>query len=112
MPAAIEQRSYRAPVSVLVQVRRGRRVCEAMVVNISAGGAFLAISPPLPIGSGVAFRITVAGEVLELRGYVRWTRSLPAGPEWPVGSGVEIFDPDGSVAVSLGAAIHRLREGG
>lgn len=110
--STIQERPYRAPVDVLVQVRQGRGVCPAWVTNISVGGLFLAMMPPLPIGSGVALRVVVAGEAFDLRGHVRWTRSLPAGPAGPVGSGVELYDPDGTVARRLSDAIHRLREGG
>lgn len=108
----LEQRPYRAPVSVVVQVRRGRHHCQATVLNLSEGGAFLATSPPIPLGSGVAFAIELFGRSHALRGHVRWTRSLPAGPGSPVGSGIELYDPDGSVAARLRDAIHRLREGG
>lgn len=112
MTTAHTHRPRRAPVSVVVQVRQGRALCDATVLNISEGGVFLALSPPIPIGSGVGFRIAMGGEALTLRGHVRWTRSLPAGPDQPIGSGVELYDPDGRVAASLRAAIHRLGEGG
>ena len=76
--------------------------------NLSLGGVFLAIAPPLPIGTGISFWLTILGHRMLIRGHVRWTRSLPAGPDAPVGIGIEYYDPDGTMIEEIQAQLIRL----
>lgn len=83
----------------------------AEVIDLSEGGVFIAVVPPIPIGTGVSFLMQLPGQRLAVRGHVRWTRSLPAGPHAPVGSGVALYDPDGATAAAVRQAIARIRRG-
>ena len=88
----------------------GHQAHLAEIRNLSEGGAFLALDPPLPIGTGVTFWLTILGHQLLIRGRVRWTRSLPASDQAPVGIGVEFFDPDGDLVPQIRHQLQRLSD--
>lgn len=102
------RRSVRRGVSLPVSVFDGTATWPAIVRNLSVGGAFLALEPPLPLGTGVSLRIPLGdGAKLGLRGHVRWTRSLPGPGGEPVGIGVEWFEPDADTVAALVAWVQR-----
>ena len=103
-------RSPRIGYSQTVSVYDGQLRYPAELCTLSETEAFLAMEQPLRVGQGVCFRVRLGSTELTLRGHVRWTRSLPAGPRHPVGCGLELFDPDGALAARLRVAIDRLRE--
>ena len=105
------EREDRLAVQIPIEIFDGKLNQPAWVTNLSPSGAFIAIQPPIPLGRGIAFWVQLGAEQLALRGHVRWTRSLPAGPGEFIGSGIRLYDPDGTVAVRLKEAIDRLREG-
>ncbi|MBX2799752.1 MAG: PilZ domain-containing protein [Myxococcales bacterium] len=88
-----------------MEVWDGSTSVHGEVRNVSSTGAFVAMTPAIPIDRGVAFWLRLAGEPILVRGYVRWTRSLAAGPEAPVGFGMEFYDPDGQLAALLAEAL-------
>jgi hypothetical protein len=94
-------RTRRVRFDAPVQVFDGRKTFPARVVNLSEGGVFLAVEPTIPIGTGLSFWLPVSGDKVLVRGHVRWTRSIEAGPSAPVGSGVEFYDPDHELSTRL-----------
>ncbi|HHO50109.1 MAG TPA: hypothetical protein ENK18_04365 [Deltaproteobacteria bacterium] len=111
MSAPRRSRPLRLRYRVEVRVYDGRDHHPAEVIDLSEEGVFLAMDPPIPIGTGVSFSMPLPGQRLAVRGHVQWTRSLPAGSGAPVGSGVALYDPDGSLAVAVARAIDRIRRG-
>ena len=112
MQNGFRTRSERLRLHTTVQVWDGAATRPALLTNLSEGGAFLAVAPPIPIDRGVSFWLELEGQRFNLRGHVRWTRSLPAGSLHPIGSGLQFYDPDRKLAHALRKAIHRsLREG-
>lgn len=82
---------------------------QAEVINLSSCGAFIALCPTVPLGTGVSFQLDLGEHSLAVRGHVRWTRSLAAGVHSPVGSGIEFFDPDGVLADAVLDALQSVR---
>lgn len=99
---------HRAPVSLY----DGKRQFPAELRDLSEGGAFVAVEPPIPLGTGVSFWLALEGEKLLIRGYVRWTRSLPGAGGEPVGCGLEFYDPDGGATRSIVALLDRVESRG
>ena len=100
-------RLKRVQIAIPVQLFDGRRTVAAEVCDLSEGGVFVAVSPPIPIGTGLSFWLDVYGVRLPVRGTVRWTRSLPGMHGEPVGFGLEFYDTDGSLAAQVRAAMSR-----
>jgi hypothetical protein len=94
-------RVRRVHLRVPVSLYDGRRSVPAEVRNLSEGGAFVAVQPPLPIETGVSFWLPVGAEKVLVRGHVRWTRSLAGQGGEPVGCGLEFYDPDGALVSAL-----------
>ncbi len=95
---------WQAPVSVY----DGSTQFRAELHNISEGGAFITISPPIPLGTGLSFWLAGPDGRVLIRGYVRWTRSLESVRGEPVGSGIEFYDPDGKIRDEVVALIQAL----
>jgi hypothetical protein len=100
-PQASKPRVRRVHLRVPVSLFDGKRSIAAEVRNLSEGGAFVAIEPPLPLETGLSFWLPVAAGRVLVRAHVRWTRSLAGQAGEPVGCGLEFYDPDGALATSL-----------
>lgn len=73
----------------------GKQTARGELQNLSSGGAFVAIEPPIPIGVGLSFWAPLPGGApLLLRGHVRWTRSLPGPNGEAVGVGIQFYESD------------------
>jgi hypothetical protein len=94
-------RVRRVHLQVPVSLFDGKRSVPAEVRNLSQGGAFVAVEPPLPLETGLSFWLPVGGEQVLVRGHVRWTRSLAGQGGEPVGCGLEFYDPDGALVSAL-----------
>jgi Tfp pilus assembly protein PilZ len=89
-------------VSVPVGLYDGRQTRAGVVRNLSAGGAFVAVDPPIPIGVGLSFWVPLpGGDPLLLRGHVRWTRSLGGPNGEPVGIGIQFVALDDATRARL-----------
>lgn len=98
----------RYPIEVRVTVRRqheksARRV-DATTLNLSFGGAFIAVDPPIPVGARVRVDIASATtwEPLELDATVRWVRD--GSTTVRAGMGIA-FEP---LSAPQALALHRL----
>ncbi|MBL8682122.1 MAG: PilZ domain-containing protein [Myxococcales bacterium] len=86
----------RYPIEVRVSVRRqhekSARKVDATTVNLSFGGAFVAVDPPMPVGARlrVAIASATTWEPLELDATVRWVRD--GGATVRAGMGL-MFEP-------------------
>jgi hypothetical protein len=98
---ATSPRVRRVHLRVPVSLFDGKRSLDAELRNLSEGGAFVAISPPLPLETGVSFWLSLEGKKVLVRGHVRWTRSLAALDGEPVGCGLEFYDPERVLAAEL-----------
>jgi uncharacterized protein (TIGR02266 family) len=98
----------RYPIEVRVTVRRqheksARRV-EAMTANLSFGGAFVTVDPPIPVGARLRVGIASATtwEPLELDATVRWVRDGGANVRAGMGVAFDALSPPQALA------LHRL----
>lgn len=107
-PAHVPRRTRRLRYRAGVSLYDGKRQVPAELRDLSEGGAFVAVRPPLPLGTGVSFWLTVDGQQLCLRGHVRWTRSLPGADGEPVGCGLEFYDPDGAATRVIAGLLDRI----
>jgi hypothetical protein len=105
------RRARRLHWEVPISVYDGRRSVRARLHNISEGGAFVSIEPPLPLDTGVSFWLVGPEAKILIRGHVRWTRSLEGTAGEPVGCGVEFYDPDGTTRAEVLALIEALSLG-
>lgn len=94
-------------MAIPVQLFDGKRTIAAEVCDLSIGGVFVAVSPPIPIGTGLSFWLDIYGVRIPVRGTVRWTRSLPGANGERVGFGLEFYDTDGTLAAQVRAALSR-----
>lgn len=110
-PPSRPPRPPRRRLDAPIELFDGQRVHSAVLRNLSTGGAFAAVAPPLPEGTGVSFRVALdqAGVALGLRGHVRWTRSLPGPGGEPVGVGIELFEAPDAVVAQIAAWIAGAR---
>ena len=100
------ERARRVPVRCPIRLYDGKRTVEAELRNLSAGGAFVAVDPPIPLGTGLSFRVSLgSGEPVVLQGHVRWTRSLPGPGGEPVGIGLSFADLDEAAAEAVRACL-------
>lgn len=86
------------------QHEKSARRVEATTLNLSFGGAFIVVDPPIPVGARLRVGIASATtwEPLEFEATVRWVRD--AGVTVKSGMGVA-FDP---LSPSQALALHRL----
>lgn len=77
---------------------------EATTLDLSFGGAFIAVDPPIPVGARVRVAIVSATtwEPLELDATVRWVRDESSTAR--AGMGIA-FEP---LSVAQALALHRL----
>lgn len=102
-PWSPEPQPGREQVSWIVRLYDGKQIFLAEVQVLALSGAFVAIDPPIPVGTGLSFWAPLPGELVPLlmRGHVRWTRSL-RGPEGEsVGVGIGFYEPDAPTGASL-----------
>ena len=98
-------RVRRIYLKVPVALFDGKRSVNGEVRNLSEGGAFVAVEPPLPLETGISFWLTLEETRVLVRAHVRWTRSLAGLKGEPVGCGLEFYDPDRSLANELAPLI-------
>jgi hypothetical protein len=83
-----ERRSVqRFPVDLPGQVDWGGRRQTAQLLDVGVGGAFLALSGPLPVGTVCTVKFQLGRAAIVVRVVVRWVRS-----DGQPGSGVEFLD--------------------
>lgn len=98
----------RYPIEVRVTVRRqhekSARKVEAVTTNLSFGGAFIAVDPPIPVGARlrVAIASATTWDPLELEATVRWVRDAGANSRAGIGLMFEAISPQQALA------LHRL----
>jgi len=56
-----------------VQILHGGNLCWGRLGDISGGGAFIETVMPLPAGTTMQLRLTIAGNILDLSAKVVWT---------------------------------------
>lgn len=100
-------RVRRVHAKVAVSLFDGTRSIPAEVRNLSEGGAFVAVEPPLPLGTGLSFWLPVEDHNVLVRAHVRWTRSLAGRDGEPVGCGLEFYDPDHTLPTELKPLLDR-----
>lgn len=105
MTGSARPRPPRRRLDAHVELFDGQRGHPAIVRNLSIGGAFAAVRPPLPVGTGVSFVVELPdlGAPIGLRGHVRWTRSLPGPAGEPVGVGIELYEPPADAVARIAA---------
>jgi uncharacterized protein (TIGR02266 family) len=98
----------RYPIEVRVTVRRqhekSARKVDAVTSNLSFGGAFVTVDPPLPVGAKLRLAIASATtwEPLELDATVRWIRDGNANGKAGMGLMFDGLTPQQALA------LHRL----
>jgi hypothetical protein len=102
-PTDLRRRFSRIAQAIPVKLFDGQRTHGAILRNVSLGGAFLAIEPPLHVGTGVSFPVHTPAGPIGLRGNVRWTRSLPGPGGEPVGIGIAFAEVDADTLDLLAA---------
>jgi hypothetical protein len=103
-------RVRRVHLRVPVALFDGRRSVPGELRNLSEGGAFVAVEPPLPLETGLSFWLPLEGHKVLVRAHVRWTRSLAGLGGEPVGCGLEFYDPDRATAIELAPLIEQAAE--
>ncbi|MCC6997354.1 MAG: TIGR02266 family protein [Deltaproteobacteria bacterium] len=102
------RKHHRAPAVLEVEFRTAGAFLVAYSSNLSKGGIFLEMDPPLPQGTkiGLRFHVPGGGEAIEVAGRVAWVRErgAPGEAPQPVGVGVEF----GQFGVDIGEAIDRI----
>jgi uncharacterized protein (TIGR02266 family) len=95
----------RYPIEVRVTVRRqhekSARKVDAVTTNLSFGGAFVAVDPPIPAGARIRVAIASATtwEPLELDGTVRWVRDASTQHRAGIGVMFEPLSPEQALAL-------------
>ncbi|HNR90214.1 MAG TPA: PilZ domain-containing protein [Spirochaetota bacterium] len=91
----------RANVTIRSEVRSPESITLSKTVNVSRGGLF--ISTPEPLGEGSELNLTIqvpGGEVLEIRGKVKWVRQNEVDGE-RAGMGIEFVDASDKDVIEL-----------
>lgn len=98
----------RYPLQVRVEVRRqherSAREVQGQTENLSFGGVFLRVDPPLPPETRVVVAIATVTtwEPLKISGTVRWVRDSARGGVSGMGVAFDPLSPDQAIA------LHRL----
>jgi hypothetical protein len=97
------RRFSRVAQQIPVKIFDGRQTRPAVLRNVSLGGAFVAIDPPLALGTGLSVPVQTPVGPIGMRGVVRWTRSLPGPGGQPVGVGIAFAEMDDDTLDRLAA---------
>ncbi len=89
-------------MTVRRQHEKSAREVDAKTANISHGGVFLLLDPPLPVGTTVRVSLVSATtwEPLRLLGTVRWVRDVSKGVRAGMGVMFDGLSPDQVIALT------------
>ncbi len=103
---------YPTDFMVRVEVLDGMTPREARCVNLSVGGMFIAMDPPLPRATRVKLQIRLkpVDKTIFTEGLVVWTRPRMPDPQFPPGMGVKFDELDDETRELIQQAIAKLSE--
>jgi uncharacterized protein (TIGR02266 family) len=86
-----ERANVRVPYHLKVTIYANTEFCAGVVQNLSVSGVLVAAWQPLPVDTPVEFDLDIEGQLIAVKGVVRWNRKRRAGP-LRRGMGVEFTD--------------------
>ena len=104
--------ALRVPASLSGTTSVGGHKRPVRITDLTAAGAYLETSSPVPAGEQIWLRVELTGEPLELAADLRWANEAQAGgapvAARPRGMGVEFVTPDTNATIRIQAHVEEV----
>jgi len=90
----VERKHQRYPVNKYIKIKNNK-IFDALLVNISYGGAFISFTEPEVLDKEIEIEIPVKdGDNISLRGNIIWKRGIEKSilPDFPPGIGIMFIE--------------------